>query len=373
MPKLEAFVSHRTVEAKFADLLRKHLGHDFIGIINFFVSTDITSVPAGSQWFHEVLAALQRAQVLFVICSSESVKLPWISYESGGARTRGVDVIPLCHSGMTPDRLPAQLEMLEGVMLCEAKGLQKLYERISSLIGCDLPAVDFEAMGREFTALEQEYAEQLRLEAQASQHQNSDTIVENPRVMCVSSEQYKELGFANELQTVLDAFPKDLRHDVITTSRELLDILGAHQVDVVHIAAYVCPRSGTLYFSLVELPLGRSVETGNEDYIRADALALLLEKARTRLVVIASGDSLALATRLLPLTNVISPNNIITAKAMAKWVRMFYTTVRNKTIAESCEFASAQSGASMRLLTKQVPSPIKLVFPATDASSPPAT
>jgi hypothetical protein len=366
MPKLEVFVSHRTVEAKFADLLCKHLAHDFIGILNFFVSTDITSVPAGSQWFHELLAGLQRAHVLFVVCSDESVRLPWISYESGGARARGVDVIPLCHSGMTPDRLPAQWEMLEGVTLSETKGLEKLYAKISSLIGCDVPAVDFQALGREFTALEREYAEQLRLEALASRRPNSDTIVQDPRVMCVSSRQYRELGLANELQTVLDAFPKDLRHDVITTSRELHDLLAVHPVDVVHIAGFVCPRSGTLYFSRIELPLGRPADLEDEDYVRADALALLLQEARTRLVVIASGDSLALATRLLPLTNVISPNDRITARAMAKWVSTFYASVRNKTIAESCELATAQSGASMRLLTKQVPSPIKLVFGASE-------
>jgi hypothetical protein len=369
VPKLEVFVSHRTVEAKFADLLREHLTRDFIGILKFFVSTDITSVPAGSQWFHEVLTGLQRAHVLFVICSNESVKLPWISYETGGARARGVDVIPLCHSGMTPDRLPAQLEMLEGVMLCEADGLAKLYAKISEMIGCDVPAVDFEAIGQEFVQLEIEYAEQLRLESVASQVQNSDTIVQDPRLMCVSSRQYRELGLANELQIVLDAFPKDLRHDVVTTSTELTSILGSHQVDVVHIAGYVCPRSGTLYFSRVELPLGRSVAE-NEDYIRADALALLLETARTRLVVIASGDSLALATRLLPLTNVISPSNIITAKAMAKWVQTFYTTARTRTLAEACEFATAQSGASMKLLTKQVPTPIKLMFAADGTASP---
>jgi hypothetical protein len=184
--------------------------------------------------------------------------------------------------------------------------------------------------------------------------------------MCVSSRQYRELGLANELQTVLDAFPKDLRHDVITTSRELHDLLAVHPVDVVHIAGFVCPRSGTLYFSRIELPLGRPADLEDEDYVRADALALLLQEARTRLVVIASGDSLALATRLLPLTNVISPNDRITARAMAKWVSTFYASVRNKTIAESCELATAQSGASMRLLTKQVPSPIKLVFGASE-------
>jgi hypothetical protein len=368
MPKLEVFVSHRTVEAKFADALRAHLGRDFIGILNFFVSTDVTSVPAGSQWFQEVLAGLQRADLLLAVCSSQSVKLPWINYETGGACARNVEVIPLCHSGMTPDQLPVPLGMLEGVLLTDAKDLEKLYSRISTIVGSDVPNVDFDALSEAFKAIEAEYSAQLREEAQASQQQNRDSIVQDPRVLCVSSAQYLQLGFANQLQTVLDAFPKDLRHDVVTTSNDLVRILSTQQVDVVHIAAFVCPRSGTLYFSRVELPLGRSVDE-DEDFVRADALAMLLEGARTRLVVIASGDSLALATVLLRLTNVISPRDIISAKAMAVWVRTFYTSLRTETLADACELAAAQSRASMKLLTQQVASPIKLTWEADSQSS----
>jgi hypothetical protein len=368
VPKLEVFVSHRTVEAKFADALRTHLARDFIGIVNFFVSTDVTSVPAGSQWFHEVVAGLQRAHLLLAICSNQSVKLPWFNYETGGACARNVEVIPLCHSGMTPDHLPVPLGMLEAVLLSDPKDLAKLYARLSAMIGSDVPDVDFDRLSETFKALELEYSAQLRAEASASQQQNRDSIVHDPRVMCISSAQYLQLGFANQLQTVLDAFPKDLRHDVVTTSKELVGILSSQQVDVVHIAAYVCPRTGTLYFSRIELPLGRPADE-DEDFIRADALAILLERARTRLVVIASGDSLALATVLLPLTNVISPRDIISAKAMAIWVGTFYTFLRTRTIAEACELAAAQSGASMKLLTQQVASSVKLTWEVDSASS----
>ena len=123
MPKLEIFVSHRTVEAKFADAIRTNLRRDFLGIPRFFISTDVTSVPAGSQWYEEVLEAMRGAHLLLAVCSPESVKLPWINYETGGACTRGVDVIPLCHSGMTPAQLPVPLSMLEGILLTDASSL----------------------------------------------------------------------------------------------------------------------------------------------------------------------------------------------------------------------------------------------------------
>jgi hypothetical protein len=368
MPKLEIFVSHRTVEAKFADALRTNLRRDFIGIPKFFISTDVTSVPAGSQWYQEVLEAMRRAHLLLAICSDESVKLPWINYETGGACAREVEVIPLCHSGMTPAQLPVPLSMLEGVLLTDASSLEKLYTRISDLIGCDVPKADFAQMSGTFKELEQEYSRQRQLEASASQQQDRDVVVRDPRVLCVSSEQYLRLGFANQLQTVLDAFPPDLRHDVVTSSKELVRILSTQQVDVVHIAAFVCPRSGTLFFSPVALPIGRPAD-GSEDYVKAEALAVLLKDARTRLVVIASGDSLALATMLLQLTNVISPRDIITSKAMAVWVGTFYDALRTETLADACELATAQSGASMKLLTQQVASPIKLTWGVDTASA----
>ena len=113
MARLNVFVSHRTVEAKFADTLRRHLSRDFIGIIKFFISTDVTSVPAGSQWYAQLISKLQDADMLLALCSNEAVGQPWINYEAGGACARGVDLIPLCYGGMTPDRLPVPLAMSE--------------------------------------------------------------------------------------------------------------------------------------------------------------------------------------------------------------------------------------------------------------------
>jgi hypothetical protein len=372
MAKLRVFVSHRTVEAKFADLLRVHLSRDFIGIVKFFISTDVTSVPAGSQWYAQVISELQSTDMLLALCSNEAVGQPWINYEAGGACARGVDLVPLCYGGMTPDHLPVPLAMSEGVMLTDHEGLQKLYERIRDKIGCDMPNRNFGALAEEFRALEREYAKQLAAETAASRRHNGDSIVEDPHVLCVSSRQYLDLGLANELQTVLDHFPKNLQHEVVTTSKELFGILGPRAVDVVHIAAYVCPRSGRLYFSEVEMPSGRSL-VDPPDFVEAAALAMRLKTAQTRLVVIASGDSLALATELLDCTNVISPHGIFRASALSTWMTTFYASIKTSTIAEACELATAQSRVPMKLLTQQVPSDMQLEFQRENASRTRAT
>ena len=360
MAVVEAFVSHLHIESKFADLLRDRLSRDFIGLVRVFVSSDSTSIPVGTQWLDGILAALKQAHVQLIICSRESVRRPWLHYEAGGAVIRGVEVIPLCHSGMSPDQLPVPLSMSQGAMLTTSEGLQKLYTRISTLLGSDVPPVDFVSFAAAFQALEEEYAVQQKEQSAASICRSAESIV-NPTVLCVSSQQYLQMGYENQLQDVLDSFPKDLRHDRVTTSAELERVLVHNPVAIVHVAAYVCPRTGAMYFTPVRLPTGEN-ETNAPDFIRAGAFARLIEKAGTRLVVIASGDSLALATVLLPVTNVIVPSDIVSAQAMASWIRTFYAALSVQPLADACEYAQASTLAPMQLLTQQMPIAMKVVF-----------
>jgi hypothetical protein len=352
MPKLEVFLSHRTTEARFADLIKKRLEEDFFGIINLFYSNDITSVPVGSNWDEKLLEGLRRATVMLALCSQRSVKLPWINFEIGGAATRGVEIIPLCHTGITPDRLPASVTMKQGVTLTSAKSLERWYVELSALIGCRVPIVDFEALAGQFSELEKIYEHEVNEQQAAIARRTTDRSVANPHVVCVTSRQYRDLGLANEIELVLAAFPALLRHDIVMSSVDLKRVLNS-PVDIVHIAGYVCPRGGALYFSAMKLPEGLSQPEGEEDRITAEALTRLLQNAGTKLVVIASGDSLALISRLLPVVHVISPQERIRAKQMARWVEEFYQLLWTKTLAEACEIATAQSGAMMTMMSKQ--------------------
>jgi hypothetical protein len=124
-----------------------------------------------------------------------------------------------------------------------------------------------------------------------------------------------------------------------------------------------------LYFSEIELPSGRSL-ADPPDFVEAQALATWLKRAKTRLVVIASGDSLALATELLDCTNVISPHGIFSASALSRWIATFYLSIKTSTIAEACALASAQSRVPMKLLSQQVPTDVQLEFQPQNAASP---
>jgi hypothetical protein len=107
---------------------------------------------------------------------------------------------------------------------------------------------------------------------------------------------------------------------------------------------------------------------GEEDYVTARALQRLLQDAGTTLVVIASGDSLALISRLLPVVHVISPQERISAKQMARWVKEFYELLWTKTLVEACEMATMQSGAMMSMMSKQTPAD-GASAPGVDAAS----
>src|SRR3954471_24830072 len=131
--KLRIFLSHLTVEARFADALKKHIVQDFIGLVDVFVASDATSIPAGAQWLAGILEALKAAHLQLILCSKEAVTRPWIHYEAGAARLRGIPIVTLCHSDMAFAQLPVPLSESEGIALNAPDGLPKLYATIADL------------------------------------------------------------------------------------------------------------------------------------------------------------------------------------------------------------------------------------------------
>jgi hypothetical protein len=265
VPTLNAFLSYRSVEARFADVLKSHLVEDFIGLIDIFLASDTTSIPAGARWLADIVEGLRRSQLHIVICSKYSMSRPWINYEAGAAGVRGVPIVPLCHSGLVPAQLPVPLSESEGGVITEADSIRKLYVRVAALIGSTIPSVDFEKYATEFQLIEKQ--SEAPFETEISRHGDlgkENTLpepesIKDPNVLCVTSPQFRELGYANQLSIVLAAFPRNVRHQAVLSSGELRNILLHEQVDIIHIAAFVCPRGGDLYFSPVELPLGKSV------------------------------------------------------------------------------------------------------------------
>jgi len=361
VPKLTIFLSHITVESRLADLLRKRLVRDFIGLVEVFESSDRLSIPAGTKWLNEVTGALRRANLHLILCSQEATTRPWILFEAGAAHLRGVPIIPLCHSGLTCAQLPVPLSEYEGIEASRSEGLVALYRAVADAIGSSVPEIDFEEFAKEVASFEIEYVKERDLVTAKFPSQESVERIRNPKALCVSSPQFAKLGFENQLQIVLNAFPEVVPHQRVFSSDELRKAISNEQVfDIVHIAAFVCPRSGDLYFTDVDLTTGESTAP-EPDRLSADALASLLQIAKSKLVVIGSCDSLVLGATLVNVCHVIAARDMVSPKMMAAWVEAFYGKLPQRSLSEALGYALKVSQAPMRFYARQ-PEHVDLVF-----------
>jgi len=359
--KFRVFLSHVTVESKLADVIESHLVRDFIGLVDVFESSDRLSIPAGKMWLSEMTAALAKADLHLILCSDEAKNRPWINFEAGAAHLRGIPIVPLCHSGITWAQPPVPLSEYEGIQAADPEGLQALYRIVSEAIGSSIPQIDFQLFAKEVITFEAEYQHQRKLATPTANLKDNIETIRNPKALCISSPQFAKLGFENQLQTVLNAFPETVPHQRVFSSAELRQALtGDETYDIVHIAAFVCPRSGDLYFSEVDLNTGMGIGP-DADVLKADALASLLEVARTKLVVIGSCDSIALAVTLSNVCHVIAARDMVSAKMMASWVEAFYNKLPRQSLSQALSYALKISQTPMRFYERQTKT-VDLVF-----------
>ena len=155
--KPKIFVSHIGDESKLADIFKRYLAKDFIGIVEIFVSSDESSITAGTNWLNTIDRVLRAAKLEIVLCSPASVGRPWINFEAGAGWIRGIPIVPVCHTGLRPNDLPMPLKVLESIEATQKKGLQKLYNLVADAIGSEVPSFDSEKILEEIKEFEVEY------------------------------------------------------------------------------------------------------------------------------------------------------------------------------------------------------------------------
>src|SRR5262249_3635774 len=153
------------------------------------------------------------------------------------------------------------------------------------------------------------------------------------------------LGLDNQIELVLAAFPSNVPRARLFDSMTVRRALTDERYDIVHLAAFVCPRSGTIYFSDVDPQSGKPSPTSEPDLIRADEFVSLLTTSKTRLVVITSADSLALAISITTVCDVVAARDMISSKMAAAWVEAFYRQLATSTLSEALTHAIGVSGA----------------------------
>ncbi len=142
MAKPLVFISHISEEKEIAVALKNLVESSFLDMIDVFVSSDPTSLKMGRQWLNEIEQALRVCAIEIILASPESVKRPWINFEGGSGWIRGIHVIPLCHSGMTPGKLPQPLAALQSAIATDKRQLGAIFPVLAEAIGCSLPQVD---------------------------------------------------------------------------------------------------------------------------------------------------------------------------------------------------------------------------------------
>src|SRR5438874_13773869 len=84
------------------NLLRDKLGHAH----NIFLSADNWQVRAGEDWFERVREELDRARVVVLLLSPNSISRPWINFEAGAGWLARKSIIPVCFGGLQRGNLP---------------------------------------------------------------------------------------------------------------------------------------------------------------------------------------------------------------------------------------------------------------------------
>jgi hypothetical protein len=181
--KPRIFISHISDEAVLADILKKRLLKDFLGLVDVFVSSDEVSIDAGANWLESIKNALESAKVELVLCSKASIKRPWINFEAGAGWLRGVPIVPICHTGLRPDELPMPLTVLQAIEAHKEAGIRKLYRLLARTIGCDTPSPDFSSIITEVGGFERDYLQRMK----------PFTDDENQRIVNAKTRIYKAL------------------------------------------------------------------------------------------------------------------------------------------------------------------------------------
>ena len=338
MTRTSIFISHTATETKLAQHLKDRLEADFLGSVHVFVSSDQTSIGAGTKWLDEVEKALKAAALHLILCSDESVGRPWVNFEAGAAWLRGVPVIPVCHSGMTPNGLPVPLILLEALEAHREEDLRKLYAAVSSTLQMNVPSIDFAGLSAEVHAIEEGYR---RARAPVE-------IVDDPRILCAATEQWAQFGFERDVAVLESTFPGRVVVEPALTRSRLRSLLTNNRFDIIHLVLAVDQATGDMIFSPVEASNPHFSAAGAES-LSARGFADLLAESQTRLVVLATCDALLLAVEVAGTANMAASNAEIHPDQAIEWEESFYGLLsEGKSVYKSFDLTKSQSMAPMR-------------------------
>jgi hypothetical protein len=128
------FLSHISDEASEARALKQVLERGLPGSHVFVSAADI---HFGKQWLKEIEQALTGARAILTLCSPNSIRRPWLNFESGSGWARSIPVLTLCHKGLRENRVPDPLGIFQGLDLTDADSCRQLVKRLGAILETD--------------------------------------------------------------------------------------------------------------------------------------------------------------------------------------------------------------------------------------------
>ncbi|UNU29271.1 toll/interleukin-1 receptor domain-containing protein [Aeromonas hydrophila] len=162
------FLSHIHEERELALLVKQAIEEEFSGFVTVFVSSDGTSIPAGSNFLKRIEDGLIDCIGAIYLISPSSVKRNWINFELGAVWIRNIKnlrdgreeipAIPVCHSGMTPSNLPQPLNNLNAIPANQASQLESAFRSLQNAVGGrGSLRTDFDELARKIINFENTY------------------------------------------------------------------------------------------------------------------------------------------------------------------------------------------------------------------------
>ena len=139
MSKPTIFISHITEEKEIANSVKEFLERRFLKTINVFASSHEESLKLGDDWMGTIKKSMKDCKLIIILCSPLSITRPWINFEAGAGWIRDLPVIPLCHSGLTPGKLPVPINSFQGGVLNKESDIAKVFKRIAEILEIDVP------------------------------------------------------------------------------------------------------------------------------------------------------------------------------------------------------------------------------------------
>lgn len=122
MDKPTIFFSHSSKDKELILPIKNKI-LDITGrTMDIFMSSDGQSIPLGRNWVSKIEEGLEKAQIMFIFVTPNSMKSDWIYFEAGYAYSKNIEVIPV-GIGVHIGELKAPLNLLQGFDILSSESM----------------------------------------------------------------------------------------------------------------------------------------------------------------------------------------------------------------------------------------------------------